>query len=251
MAGKYPAGSPGVQSFFHKPLAKGEWVGCLTWQDVVLIGEFFATGLIAAKKIISLAGDPVKEPKHYEVSIGASLQAVVQDRVKSEKIRLVSGGIFTGLDADQSQIAIENLGEDIKSTFNGYVGFYDYSVHALAINEERKLLGFAMPGFGKQSASNTFPSSFSPGFTFAPDVKLNGEERACVQCNQCESVCPVDILPDRLFKAVLVDDIDEAEALGISDCVDCQLCTYVCPSKIEIGSIIKTCKAQLVKESAQ
>jgi Na+-transporting NADH:ubiquinone oxidoreductase subunit A len=45
----------------------------------------------------------------------------------------------------------------------------------------------------------------------------------------------------QLLKAILVDDFEKMEALGIYEVAeeDFALCEFICPSKIEIQSIIR------------
>jgi len=80
-------------------------------------------------------------------------------------------------------------------------------------------------------------------------TSFQGEDRACIQCGHCEQVCPVEIMPQFLFKSVLASDYDEAEALGLKDCAECGLCTYVCPSKIDLAGIIHDGLDEVQKES--
>jgi Na+-transporting NADH:ubiquinone oxidoreductase subunit A len=57
-----------------------------------------------------------------------------------------------------------------------------------------------------------------------------------------DKVFPMDIFPVQLIKAILVEDIDKMEQLGIYevDEEDFALCEYVCTSKIEVQSIIRS-----------
>ena len=51
----------------------------------------------------------------------------------------------------------------------------------------------------------------------------------------------MDIYPMQLFKAILAEDIDMMENLGIYEVAeeDFALCEFICPSKIEIQSIVR------------
>jgi len=65
-----------------------------------------------------------------------------------------------------------------------------------------------------------------------------------------EKVLPMDILPMQLLKAILAEDIDAMENLGIYEVAeeDFALCEFVCPSKIEIQSIIRQGIDLMIKE---
>jgi len=54
----------------------------------------------------------------------------------------------------------------------------------------------------------------------------------------------------QLLKAIIVNDIDKMEQLGIYEVVeeDFALCEFVCPSKIEIQSIIRQGLTVIQKE---
>ena len=56
-----------------------------------------------------------------------------------------------------------------------------------------------------------------------------------------DKVFPFDIYPVQLIKAILVDDIDLMEKLGIYevDEEDFALCEFVCTSKTDVQSIIR------------
>ena len=52
---------------------------------------------------------------------------------------------------------------------------------------------------------------------------------------------PLDIMPLFLMRALAVDDVEEAEALGALelDEEDLALCAFACPSKQEFGPILR------------
>ena len=60
----------------------------------------------------------------------------------------------------------------------------------------------------------------------------------------------MDILPEFLFRAILVDDIDKMEQLGIYelDEEDLALCEFVCTSKTPVTQILRKGLNALRKE---
>jgi Na+-transporting NADH:ubiquinone oxidoreductase subunit A len=70
---------------------------------------------------------------------------------------------------------------------------------------------------------------------------MNGEERAIVQSGVFEQVLPMDIYPVFLLKAILANDFEEMEALGIYEVLeeDFALCEFVDVSKMEIQRILR------------
>ena len=72
-----------------------------------------------------------------------------------------------------------------------------------------------------------------------------------VPISSWENVLPMDILPNSLYRAILVEDIEEMEQLGIMECdeEDFALCSFACPSKIDLGSTIRKGLDLMEKES--
>ena len=56
-----------------------------------------------------------------------------------------------------------------------------------------------------------------------------------------ERVMPMDILPTFLLRALITDDVERAEELGVLelDEEDLALCTFVCPGKFEYGPLLR------------
>ena len=73
------------------------------------------------------------------------------------------------------------------------------------------------------------------------DARLNGGHRPIVNIGAWESVMPLDILPTQLLRALLVDDVETAEALGCLelDEEDLALCSFVDTGKHDYGPILR------------
>ena len=74
------------------------------------------------------------------------------------------------------------------------------------------------------------------------DASLNGELRAFVKTGDYEKVVGIDLYPSLLAKAILAEDIEQMQGLGIYETSpeDLALCSYICPSKIDFQSIIRS-----------
>ena len=79
---------------------------------------------------------------------------------------------------------------------------------------------------------------------------MHGGKRAFVVSGQYDKVLPMDILPEFLFKAILAEDIDKMEQLGIYELAeeDIALCEFVCTSKINLQSILRGGIDLMIKE---
>jgi len=98
-----------------------------------------------------------------------------------------------------------------------------------------------MPGLDKFSIKGVFASKLFPGKTFPFTTSVHGGRRAIVPIGAYEKVVPLDILPTFLLRALEVDDVEQAEALGCLelDEDDLALCTFVCPGKGDYGAMLR------------
>ena len=73
------------------------------------------------------------------------------------------------------------------------------------------------------------------------DTNTHGEERPFVVTGAFEQVMPMDILPTYLFKAIVAEDFDEMEELGLYELVeeDVALCEFIDPSKNELQKMLR------------
>ena len=130
----------------------------------------------------------------------------------------------------------------LKSKPLAILGYYDSSVTVLPEGNHYQFFGWLAPGLNKFSVSRTFLTWMMPGKQYRLDTNYNGGDRAFVLTGEYEKVLPMDVYPMQLLKAIMTDDIDKMEQLGIYEVAeeDFALCEFVCPSKTEIQSIIRT-----------
>ncbi|HOW08366.1 MAG TPA: Na(+)-translocating NADH-quinone reductase subunit A [Bacteroidales bacterium] len=224
-AGPHPAGNTGVHIHHLDPVNKGEVVWYINLQDIFAIGRLFAEGHYRHERIIALTGSEVVNPQYYRILSGSTVRPLVKDNVSTGELRYISGNVLTGT----------------RITPDGFLGYYDSQVTVIPEGKYFEFFGWASPGKDKFSFSKTFLSSVFPRKSYRLDTNLHGGERAFVVTGQYEKVVPMDIYPMQLFKAILAEDIDMMENLGIYEVAeeDFALCEYICPSKIEIQSIIR------------
>ncbi len=232
--GPHPAGNVGVQIHHLDPINKGEIVWYLNPQDVIILGRLFLEGIYDPSKIIALTGSEVLKPRYYKVINGASITNIIEKNVTNVEKRFISGHVLSGKQIPE----------------NGYIGFYDNQLTVIPEGRYHEFLGWALPGFSKFSISRTFTSWLRPLNTFKLDTNIHGGERAFVITGLYERVLPMDIYPMQLLKAIMIEDIDLMEKLGIYeiDPEDFALCEFVCPSKIEIQSLIRKGLDMMMKE---
>jgi Na+-transporting NADH:ubiquinone oxidoreductase subunit A len=225
-SGPHPAGNVGVHIHHLDPLNKGEVVWYVNFQDVISIGRLFEEGIYRPEKIVALTGSEVINPQYYNIMSGGAVTQLVSGNVKAGYLRYISGNVLTGTN-------IGNL---------GFLGFYDSQITVIPEGNYHEFFGWAAPGLNKFSFSRTFLSSLIPRRSYKLDTNFHGGERAFVVTGQYEKVVPMDIFPMQLLKAIIAQDIDMMENLGIYEVAeeDFALCEFICPSKIEIQSVVRS-----------
>jgi Na+-transporting NADH:ubiquinone oxidoreductase subunit A len=229
-SGKHPVGNVGVQIHHIDPVNKGEFVWTVNVQDLAIIGHYLNTGKFVAERNIALTGSEINAPQYAKVTIGCSMNDIVNGQLKrTSDVRLISGNVLTG----------------DKKEADDYFGFYHNQVTVIPEGNQYKFFlttGWLGLGFDKFSNSRLFPTFLMPSSKkFVLDTNTNGEERAFVVTGELDRVFPFDILPMQLIKAAITNDIDGMENLGIYEVApeDFALCEYVCTTKINIQDKIR------------
>jgi Na+-transporting NADH:ubiquinone oxidoreductase subunit A len=233
--GPHPAGNVGVHIHHVSPLFKGDTIWTVSPQAVVFIGRLFKEGKLNATKIIALAGSEVKKPQYYKTMVGAELTSLLSTTTKKETHeRYISGNVLTGKKIDR----------------NDYLGFFDQMITVIPEGDDYESLGWALPGKDKFSASKTFLSALFPKNEYVLTANMHGGERAFVLTGQYEQFLPMDLLPVYLLKAILTNEIDRMEQLGIYEVIeeDLALCEFADTSKIKVQEILREGLNIMMKE---
>lgn len=224
--GPHPSGNVGVQIHHIDPINKGEVAWTVNAQDVAIIGRLFTEKKYNAIRVVAITGSEVNRRRYAKVITGTPLKALLQDNINTtHPVRIISGNVLTGT----------------QESMDGYLGFYDNQVTVIPEGYEPQFFGWILPGFGKFSMSKTFFSWLTPSKKYTLNTSLNGEERAFVVTGEYEKVFPMNIYPVYLLKAILANDIEKMEELGIYEVApeDFALCEFVCTSKIETQAIVR------------
>lgn len=224
--GPHPAGNVGVHIHHIAPLAKGDVVWHIDAEDVPRLAALFIDGAFLAERHAVITGEAAGRRVRVRTVLGAALGALAAPRPEFKAIRFISGSVLDGRDA----------GPD------GFLHAHDAQLHLLPAAPERRFMRWAMPGLFEHSLSNTFVGAFlarrrEHGF----DTDQNGSRRAIVATDVYDRYVPLDLDTVFLLKAILANELEEAEALGLLECdeEDFALASYACPSKIDVGAIIR------------
>ena len=224
-SGPHPAGNVGIQIHHLDPINKGDIIWYLEPQDVIAIARLFTQGKYDVSRIVALAGSQVVKPRYHRIISGSSVSNLLIDNLNEGDNRIISGDVLTG-----SRI---NL--------NGNLGFYDTTISVIPEGNQQEFLGWILPGLDKFSASKTFFSWLNPSKKYTVSSNMHGEERAYVVTGDYEKVLPMNIFPLQLIKAIMIEDIELMENLGMYEVSpeDFALCEFICTSKIEVQAIIR------------
>jgi len=206
-------------------------------QDVAAIGELLATGKLPVRRIVSLAGPLVQQPRLLATRLGAAIVPLVEGQLFPGDARVISGSVLYGYRA--------------MSEAGGFLGRYSTQISCLAEDHRRRFLGWLRPGWDLFSTTRAYTSSLRPEATkFDFTTSAQGGHRAMVPIGLFEKVMPLDIMPTFLLRALLVDDVERAEALGCLelDEEDLALCSFVSPGKEDYGPVLRRNLTEIWKE---
>jgi Na+-transporting NADH:ubiquinone oxidoreductase subunit A len=228
ISGPHPSGNVGIQIHHIKPINKGDILWTTTPFGLAQIGKLFMEGKYDAERIIALTGPEVKNPQYYKIRTGTSIKKFLENNLLSDNIRVISGNVLTG----------EKIAKD------SYLGFYHNQITVLEEGNKPVLLGWFKPTFKELSVHRALGlfSFLNPKKTeYNLNTNTRGDKRAFVLSGVFEKVLPMDIYPTHLFKAIITEDYDEMEALGIYEVIeeDVALCEFVDVSKHNIQQIVR------------
>ena len=223
--GKHPAGNVGTQIHHTDPINAGEVVWTVNLQDLLVLGNLFLEGVWDTTRLVAVTGDEVENPHHVRTKFGANIGDLLGDNLTNEKARLISGNVLTGRTKTKEQFLNPN----------------DSQLTTVEEGDYYEMFGWLVPQKGRQSLSGTYPGGLFAGTKYKADTNTHGEKRAFVVSGQYESVMPMDIYPQHLMKAIITNDFEKMEGLGIYELIeeDVALCEYVCTSKQPLQKILR------------
>ncbi len=223
--GPHPAGNVGIQIHHIAPIKAHGEVWTLGVQEVITLGALFTEGRFNAERVVALTGAELKEPTYVRTFIGANVGDLVKNNLANDHVRFISGDVLSGR----------------KKGLENFLDYYDDQLSVVLEGDYYEMFGWLIPSKLTPSMSRTFPNFLFPNATYRADTNMHGEKRAFVVTGQYEAVLPMDILPQHLMKAILTNDYDKMEGLGIYELIeeDVALCEFVCTSKQPLQKILR------------
>lgn len=106
--------------------------------------------------------------------------------------------------------------------------------------------GGPMTGFAMSTLDVPVEKTCSSILAFSVDDVAALEQSNCIHCGRCVKVCPTNLVPQMMAKAMKINDYSKFEELGGMECVQCGCCSYECPAKIPLTSMFKLGKAEVI-----
>lgn len=227
VSGPYPSSNVGVQIANIVPVDKGDIVWTLDITTLGRIGRLAQSGKLDFTTLVAIVGPEVKTPSLVETVCCAAIAPIIDGRVKEDGYhhRIISGNVFTGTAVNA----------------DGYLHFPYRQITVIAEGDDQdEFMGWASFAPSKMSQSRTFPGHFLSR-AFSPDARLNGGRRAMIMSGEYERTMPMDILPEYLIKAIVSNNIEDMEKLGIYEVApeDFAAAEYVDTSKLPLQQIVR------------
>jgi len=236
--GKCPAGNVGVQVNHIDPVNKGEVVWTVDPSAVIFFGRLFNTGKVDLTRTIAIAGSEVNDPVYADVKVGTQIASILDGRLaREEHVRIINGNPLTGK----------------PTTKEGFLGAHTSEVTVIPEGDDSdEMLGWIMPRLKQFSTSRSYFSWLLGGKKeYDCDARVKGGERHIIMSGEYDKVLPMDIYGEYLIKAIIADDIDKMEQLGIYEVSpeDFALAEFVDSSKLELQKIVRNGLNMLRKEN--
>ena len=213
------------------PVNKGEVVWTVDPSVVIFFGRLFNTGKVNLTRTVAVCGDQVKNPCYLDVLVGTPLADILGGNVEEGNVRIING----------------------KATMNDYLGAHTSEVTVIAEGDQAdEILGWIMPRTKQFSVNRSYFSWLCGKKQYALDSRIKGGERHMIMSGEYDSVLPMDIYGEYLIKAIIAEDIDKMEQLGIYEVApeDFALAEFVDSSKLELQKIVRNGLNMLRKENA-
>ena len=237
--GPCPAGNVGVQINHLSPVNKGEVVWTVEPTAVIFFGRLLNEGRVDLRRTVAVGGSKIVEPIYIETLVGTPLSAILKDRLRAEEhVRIINGNPLTGK----------------RDTLNGFLGAHTSEIIAMPEGDDAdEFLGWILPRTNQFSMSRSYFSWLQKKTKkYDLDARIKGGERHMIMSGEYDSVLPMDIYGEFLIKAIIAQDIDKMEQLGIYEVApeDFALAEFVDSSKLELQRIVREGLNMLRKENA-
>ncbi len=204
---KYPQGAEKqlIQAITGRQVPSGGLpaaVGCAVFNAATCkaIHDAVYEGMPLIRRIVTVSGDIVMEPKNLMVPIGTSFNDLLEAVGHRENpYKVLSGGPMMG------------------------AAQFDLSVSVIKGSNAVTILGYK-----NQHVV---------------------EDSRCIRCGKCVEVCPMNLMPVLMYKAMYTGDVNEMNKVHLMDCIECGCCAYTCPACVPLVLGFRSGK-QMIRDAA-
>ena len=230
MKTKYPQGDERqiIYALYHKEIPAGKLpadVGCLivNAETAAAISRAFWRGKPLVSRIVTVAGDCIKEPKNVRAPLGASYREVID---------------FCGGCIKEPKNVRAPLGASYREVIDFCGG---------CIKEPKKLVsGGPMMGQAQWDMDAPVTKGTSALLAFSEEYdSINTYHSPCLHCGLCVANCPMHLMPNYLTQYAQARRYDDAAKMNVMSCVECGTCSYNCPAGVQIVQYIRVAKGAL------
>jgi len=227
--GPHPIGNASIHIQAIDPIKKpDDVIWTIKAHHVVALGYLLEHGKIFVERVISIAGPGILPERtgYFKVRDGYPISPLLAGGIQKGPQRFISGNPLTGYKVEE---------ED-------FLGFENCVFSVIPENYKREFMHFFRLGISKYTFSKTYLSGHlnNTDEQYFFSTNQHGEHRAFIDSTLYDKVQPLAVPTMLLVKAVMAEDFELAESLGLLEVVgeDFALPSFVDPSKIEMGEII-------------
>ncbi len=235
-SGPHPAGLPGTHIHLLEPVGAERVAWHIAYPDVIAIGRLFTEGRIAPERVVALGGEGIERPRLVRTRQGASLTELLEGSLSCPgECRVVTGSVLCGRTAEKAL---------------SFLGRYHHQVAVIREGGDKHLFGWTGLFPRRYTAAPTLLRKTGHRRKAAFTTAQNGRYSGMIPMRAFDKVTPLDILPSPLFRALMVRDTDQAQALGCLelDEEDLALCEFLCPAKNDYGGALRINLDQIERE---
>lgn len=186
------------------------------------IYDAICRGRALTHRLVTLTGNLVNKPGNYWIAFGTPLSHIVAELAvePNNMSQVIFGGPLMGKSFENSQR--NGLADHIIPT--------QKSTNCIIFNQS------------KEKGSTVSFQSILPSQSTIGSQDFHD---ACIRCGECESACPVSLIPQQLYWFAQSEQWDQLEQHNLQDCIECGACSYVCPSKIPLVNYYRFAKSEI------
>ncbi len=114
-----------------------------------------------------------------------------------------------------------------------------------ATNPYKVLSGGPMMGVTQFDLSVPIIKGSNAVTILGPGHRFAVREPHCIRCGKCMQVCPMGLMPLKLYQAERSGDVEEMKSLHLMDCIECGCCAYTCPATLHLVQSFRTGKQRI------